>query len=340
MEIKTIFLILFLSAISIFIVSQHFNISLTGMLSGTPTGYTTTNVTVKGTIGAISVLNFPVNFTTRPPGTACQPKAQGGSVGYINVTLNSSNNVNYNVYINGSNLVSSDGASIPVSKIAFNDTDSDTTGCYFGTALSSSPVTETGLTNRPFNQNTTIYFWINTTTGIANNTYTGNLTIFVNSTNGDAENNETWTGLGNLTVIIDKNIEVQWSFVPINFTSLSPGSKANATANQGNPANFSIGANSNIYVDAYINGTDLTCVGGACGTNYIFKGNLTYTNTSYYNGTFRQLSLSWQNFYNWNNTPNNTNLLSYWNISIPSGQSPGNYGGNITGKSVETGTSP
>jgi hypothetical protein len=298
----------------------------------------TANVTVRGTVGAISVYFSPVNFSTINPGNNCNPKVQGGSLAYINISVNESTNTNYDIYFNGTNLISTQGWTIPVANIHFANASN---GCPTGdTNLATSYVTNTtAFTNIPYAiRNVSVYFWVDTLTGYLNDTYTGNISIFVNSST--ATNNETWFGLNNLTLMIDKYIDLSWDFIPINFSSLIPGQGSNAMTNQGNPANLSVNANTNIRVDGYVNGSNLNCNGGGCGTDYIAMGNISFTNASAYNNFITALSLNWQTFTNWNNSGNTSDLLNYWNISIPSAQSPGNYGGNITGKAVDTGTAP
>jgi hypothetical protein len=327
---------LFLVYDALFAVSGYITTPILGFITAT-TAPTTANVTIQGTVGSITVYYYPVNFSTVNPGNACNPKVQAGGVGYIIVEVNSSTNVNYNLYFKGTNIVAGSWT-IPVGNVHFGNTSGL---CPNGdTDLSTSYVTNaTAFTNKPYtSRNTTIYFWIDTSVGWYNDTYNGNLTILVNGT--DAINNETWFGQNNITLTIDKYIDISWDLVPINFTSLIPGQKSNATANQGNPANLSVNANTNIFVDGYVNGSNLNCVGGGCGTDFIGMTNLTFTNVSTYAGPFNTLSSSWQNFNNWNNSGNTSDLLNYWNISIPSAQLPGNYGGNITGKAVDKGTAP
>jgi hypothetical protein len=329
----------------LFGISPYVRSSLLGFASYASSA-TTSNVTVSGTIGAIRVYFFPVNFTTVTPGANCN-KASGFVGGNITVEVNASTNVAYNIYLNGTNLVATGGnPSIAVANVHFSN---ESSSCPAGdTDLSTTYVTNTtAFTGRPYNvRNTTIYFWIDTPTGYLNQTYNGNLTIFVNGTS--ATNNETWTGMNNLTLIMDKNVELSWAFVPVNFSSLIPGQGSNAMTNQGNPSNLSIDANTNIRVDAYVNGSNLTCLaGGGCtvGTHWLGMGNLSYTNLSAYTNFITQLSDVYKGFGNWNNTGNSTgvgvtasDLLSYWNITIPSGQIPGGYGGSVTGKAVDRNT--
>jgi hypothetical protein len=345
MELKFRVAMTFLCIVSLlFVYDVLFGVStfiiapILGLITSTTTP-TTANVTVRGTIGAITVYFSPVNFSTVNPGNNCNPKVQGGSLAYINISLNASTNTNYNIYFLGTALNSTQGINISVATVHFANASN---GCPTGdTELSAVYVTNTtAFTNIPYTtRNVSVYFWVDTPIGSLNTTYTGNITILVNGT--AANNSETWFGLNNLTLMMDKYIDLSWDFAPINFSALTPGTTDNrAMTNQGNPANLSVNVNTNIRVDGYINGSNLNCIGGGCGSNNIAMGNISFTNMSTYNSFITTLSASWQNFMTWNNSGNTSDLLNYWNISIVAAQPPGNYGGNITGKAVDTGTAP
>ncbi len=314
---------------------------------------TTANVTVQGMVGAINVNCWPILFTNtstpeRPPGSlAVFPKLDECNKDYITIWLNDSTNVNWNLYINASDLVDDQGHHIPVSNIVVNSTCNGTVPSPSLISLDTS--FKQICTDMARHNSTDVHFYLNTTpTGQYNNTYRANLMIFVNSSS--AENTESWFGPNNITITIGKLIEIDWnsSTVPINFGSMLPGHSSTAQPNAGWPAKIYSTANTNIFIDLYINGTDLNCLDcspTAENPTSFDSHQITYSNVSsltylhLLNNTLPPTS-TYGDFGDWSMIPNQTEIESWWNITLPSVLESGVYGGEISAKGVDVGTAP
>ena len=331
---------------------------------------TTANVTVAGCLENINVTYYPVNFTLgsgRIPGwTVSKVNIQPYLI--IDMTINT--NINYDTWINASNLLPVNGIGSPIYP---NNITVWTNDCGGGTPASLSITTldyniKKLCSETPYNGGFNLYFNLSIPIAQYNNTYFGNIMIFVNSTHsagGTCPYNVTWFGPNNSTISIITNLEFNWdnSTVPIMFQTLSPGvgftsPSANATLPDGTkggfPSNMTIGRNTNIYTDIYIQGTDLIGYSGQAAIDKYNisigpNGNLTFSNaTSNTNwpSFIKHVNYSYYappyvgDFWNWRGVKNNTNVTSFWNISIPATAKQGSYGGGITAKAVDQGTIP
>lgn len=352
--------ILFLITIScLFILSRFISVK-SQALKEQPT---TANVTISGFLGNIMVQFYPVTFVSAinqpgvQPATTLEtnPKRNEGSVGFIRVNTTTQTNVAWNISMNATDLVDSFGHIIPVSNIYVNSTCNGTKAYMAPLALSKGLQFICGGLGTDFIQkynSADIYFWLSVPAGQFNSTYNGTFWILLNSTfaynNRVFPNASAGDSMNNINTTVKKYVEFSWDFVPINFGTMNPGTSSNATAKQGSPANLTNGAATNIPIDFYINGTDLNS-----GSDIIKSDNITYSNASTDN-----ITLEWPfrvthilnnslpsgpiggDFVNWGLVKNNTNILSFWNITIKPGQPGGVYSGNIYAKAVDSGTKP
>ena len=334
----------------------EFRLAITGKAVEAPT---TLNVTIGGLLGSIQVSNYPINFTIDPglqPRTSYNPKQrEPEGIGYIKVKLNGSNNVDYNVYMNASDLqLVGDSYTIPVDNITINSTCNGTRPSPPLIRLSNSFTEICSGSYEIFRSNSTdIYFFIDIPAGQDNGTYFGDVWILVNSSEATGQNN-TWYGSSNTTVAVKVYIEFQWNSTntPIDFGTLNPGVESNASgSNSGWPASVISGTGTNVFIDIYLNGTNLDCIGGICtpGTHYMGVGNVTYSNATSeptWPDSIRMLNRTLPgsstngDFPNWGHVGNATNTWNFWNISIPSAQIPGDYGGILNAKATEEGEAP
>ena len=321
---------------------------------------TTGNVTVSGFIGDINItpphlVNFTEELTSgRQPGTSLNPK--NNTYPYLTIYLNSTSNSPFYLYINATNLhaASSAGYQIPVTNISVNTSCNATGGePYTLHRLDTSLVaicTDTVGQAVPAYMSANVYFYIDIPHGMYNDTYTGNITIWVNYTAGVG--NATWFGIYNTTVTVRKYIEATWNETasPISFGTLAPGSMSNAT-DETFPTSLISGTGTNVFIDWYINGTDLV------NDTYAYKilaANLTYSNATSYetwpanlttlNNTLPADPTDWGStsgdWPNWGNRGNNSDTWVFFNITIVPGQQPGLYKGNLTGRAVELDEDP
>ena len=326
---------------------------------------TTANVTVSGFVDNLIVTYFPVNFTRQTgggpeivgisPGTNDNPKRN--VYPFLNVTTGMNTNVIYNISLNATSMSDGAGHTIPVNNIWVNYT-----CCYLTCTQYSTPIY---LSNnfqylcRDLNPDgyAQIYFYLNIPNGQYNNTYNGNIWIYANSSlAGQGVNNRTWYGPGNTTVYIRKRIDISWTLAPIDFAVVSPGQQANATLNKGWPTNITVGSPTNVYVDLYVNGSDLQGLTGAAIGQTIVSKNITYANSTHNNynsngpqppgseywhtlNNTRPVTSSRGDFVNWGMIPNRTDVYSYWNINVPSVEG-GQYGGDVVASAVDAGTNP
>jgi hypothetical protein len=214
--------------------------------------------------------------------------------------------------------------------------------------------------------------------GTPGTSYTGDFCIFVN---GSGSNNQSWcgrtsVGINGTNVTVQVTRDAAWTLQPITFgASLIPRDQYyNASDWLGFPTNITNGIKTNVLVDLYINGTDLNrTLGPVSGfTSVIYSGNVTYSNATDPTRTrisledpsvwppaaLRKLNHTLPNnptddrpwgggdFQKWHNIINDSQIYSYWNISIPTALmitpalAPGTYVANITGKIVPSGESP
>jgi len=348
------FLIIFLIFIIGFIVSweiPEFRFFITGRVAEPSVPSTTANVTVYGQLGDITVYFNPVNFTYSDVGEApgaTYPKVNAGGVEYIRVNLTANNNMEWDIYMNASDLTDGAGHTIPVQNISVNSTCAGQKGTPSLITLSNQLQIICGDpmgddSDIDLHAYADIYFYLFIPAGQYNNTYNGNLWIYVNHTGTDpVGDNRTWYGPNNITVKVKQFIEIVWSLVPIEFGSMAPQAKSNATNNKGFPANVTNTAVTNVFIDLYINGTNLVS-----GANFIGVGNVSYSNATSlatWPSSIKDLSLSFPavgtTFNNWKHIKNNTDTLSYWNISIPTAQPGGVYEGTVNAKATEEGQDP
>jgi len=211
--------------------------------------------------------------------------------------------------------------------------------------------------------------------------YTGDFCIFVN---GSGSNNQTWcgrtsVGINGTNVTVQVTRDASWTLQPISFgfgTSLIPRDMYyNASDWLGFPTNITNGIKTNVLVDLYINGTDLNRTEGPITgfTSVIYSGNVTYSNatdptrtrislkdpTVWPPAALRKLEHTLPNnptdggrtwgggdFSKWHNIINDSQVYSYWNISIPTAAmidpplASGTYVANITGKIIPAGEPP
>jgi len=352
------FLILFLIIIVSFVVFweiPEFRFMLTGRVAIPSVGGTTANVTIYGKLGNITVYFNPVNFTSSDVGEApgaTYPKVNAGGVGYIRVNLTVDNNMEWDMYMNASDLTDGAGHTIPVGSISVNSS------CD---GQKSTPVSLISLSNDlksicgdqdgdnsdiDAHNYADIEFYLFIPAGQYNATYNGHIWIYVNHTGTEPTgDNRTWYGPYNITVKVKQFIEISWSLVPISFGSLSPDTKSNATCGTGGegcgwPANLTNSANTNVFIDLYVNGTHLVNPAN----DIIGVGNISYSNASLVDNwpdSIIDLSLSFPaqgtTFDNWQHVRNDTDILSRWNISIPIAQPGGVYNGSVNAKAVEEG---
>jgi len=328
----------------------EFRFMITGKLTGS--AETAANVTITGFIGDIIVTPpLLVNFTVAGS-SGLQPgnsyNAKQNVFAYFTVNLNTTSNSPYDLYINASAMTGAvSGYTIPVANISVNTSCNDTGGePYTMHRLSTSMIaicTGTVGQSVPIYSSANVYFYLDIPAGQYNDTYTGNIWLLANYSGVDS--NSTWSGPNNSTGKVRTYIEASWNSTssPISFGSLSPGSSSNAT-DETFPASLQSGAATNVFIDWYINGSNLIS-----GSDSIGVGNLTYANATsneyWPNGTL-PLSLTLPDattngdFSNWGDVGNGSDTWVWFNISIPAGQQAGIYNGTLIGKAVEEGEDP
>jgi hypothetical protein len=331
---------------------------------------TTANVTILGFLGDIIIKNSPVNFTVGDglsPGTDDNPKANGPGIyppnhGYIEINTSSGTNVVYNITINASYMIDTFGTSkINVSEIKINSSD-----CGIFTPIELSYTLQPICQEVQSKQTVKIYFYLDVPVGQYNNTYNGEFWVYIYSNKADPNNNNrTWHGtIGNTTAKIKPVIDIVWELKPITFGTLIPGAIANATKDRGFPTNISSTPLTNVYVDLYLNGTDLFNLADT--TFFIGSNNITYSNATDINGddypenwpsgisplSHSFIKRTWTDvrygkfyefggeFPNFGLIPNNTYRLSWWNITIPLGMIGGDYVGDLRAKAIEANYDP
>jgi len=348
---------------------------------------TTANVSILGNLGSILVDYLPVNFTA---GSGLIPavldyEKQTWGLGYIRVYTNTTTNVPWCLYINGTDVwVDGDSGSteapIPVNNITVNTTCNGSTTatdvrlatgapqelCCGGDAIGSKSFTD-------------VYFYLDVPAGWGNRSYNGVFWLYADAPTADpAHNNETWySGLINGTAaVVRRYYEISISNVSVMFGALAPRLQPyNATPTDaptnytGWPATFTNGAASNVFIDMYINGTDLNGTTGDAATGWNGApskillndggsppdhGNLTYSNATDeflraaedYHIVEYNLRATTQCLgsplltANWCRIENNTDKSNWWNISIEPGVLGGDYGGLVNYKAVDTGYVP
>jgi len=347
-EKRTILFPLILFSVIIFTIFVVFH-SMTSVIGQSERGENTTvNITIRGYLDNIIVKEFPVNFTVDiglAPGTDNNPK---WGIPYLNISTGKNTNVKWNVSMNASSMTDSIGHFIPVKEIKVNYscfTDGSQIDFPDLTELSynlQSLCGDIGLTPDSY---ALIYFYLDVPAGQYNSTYYGDLWFHVNSSEAmtGEGNNRSWYGPNNTTVTIKKRIDIKWTLTPINFGIVNPGTKVNATKNQGWPTNVTIGSATNVPVDLYINGTDLN------GPEFIDSQNITYSNATsenewpfihshLLNNTLPSFSTK-GDFTNWGSIPNNTDVFSYWEMNVPN-VAGGDYSANVIAKAIEAGGDP
>lgn len=313
---------------------------------------TTVNVTIGGNLDDIIVQYLPVNFTVGDigiaPGVDDYPKQNIQP--FLNVSTGVNTNVRWNISINATNMTDGLGNSIPVNEIKVNYT------CYKSTGeiqsflpylieLSYDPRNLCGYEGLEPNGYVWIYFFLDVPAGQYNSTYYGNIWIYADAAEASpGYNNKTWYGPGNTTAKIKTRKDIKWTLTPIMFGLAIPNTKKNATENQGWPTNITIGAATNIQVDLYINGTDLIGSSDRVGSHNITYSNATseaewpfpYVHTL--NNTLPDDSTG-GDFANWGNISRNTDVFSYWEMTVPNVPG-GAYYGDVVAKVVDTGYDP
>jgi hypothetical protein len=252
---------------------------------------TTANVTIMGHVGYLIVNYTPIVFTPIPsgsdnglqPGTRDNPKVartdlRPNDKTFVRVSTNSSSNVNWCLYINGTDVnmtLNPIYQYIPINNISFNTSCNGSYSAPWPTKRLSYGMQEVCCgSNKIGPRNfTDIYFYIDIPAGWLNQTYDGALWFYANGTSTPAEDNSTWygtrgsgAGQGNTSAIVRQYIEFSLGWVPIGFGTMTPGTTSNASvtpAPAGFPSNVTIGRATNIYVDLYVNGTNLVGISGA-----------------------------------------------------------------------------
>jgi hypothetical protein len=369
---------------------------------------TTANVTIMGHVGYLIVNYTPVNFTPIPsgldnglqPSTRDNPKIaqtylRPSDKPFVRVSTNESSNVNWCLYINGTDLngtLTPIYQYIPVNNISFNTSCNGSYSTPWPTKRLSYDLQQVccGVNSIGSRSFTDIYFYIDIPAGWLNTTYDGAIWLFANGTNNPSEDNSTWYGTrgsvpgqGNTSATIRQYIEFSLGWVPINFGTMAPQTSSNATSTptpQGFPSNVTIGRATNIYVDVYVNGTNLNGTSGSAATAWnnapaqINASQITYANTTlggldtvvgnsiFYKtlnwvrpaatdclNTSNSLNSNWcgvRQYKNQGLPMNTTDINSFWNITIPGttlGGIPtpaGTFGGDIAFKVVRSGRNP
>jgi len=313
---------------------------------------TTVNVTVTGNLDKLIVDFFPVDFGSGMPGNSNPYPKENPPQPFLNVTTGPNNNVQWNISINGTDMINELGNIIPVNNISFNFTRGEPGGIEtdWPSFKNLSESTITFLKDLNPRDYVKIFFYLNIPVGSANGTYNG--TIWIHASSNQATpgyNNYTWTGFNNTTVTVLVTFGIEWGLKPIRFGTLSPGTnEARAIDDYGWPTNVTVVDNTNILVDLYVNGTDLVGPGVIGSTNVIYSN---YTNNNYtitpdlINSTSHTLNLDrppnpvYGDFDNWGGVGNKTDVFSFWNITIPTVPG-GDYEGNVTARIFPTGRDP
>lgn len=324
---------------------------------------TTANVTVTGWLGPINVTHFPVNFTV---GSGLAPLGDNTNYSktnepYLNVTILSST-VNWNISVNASDMISDDGYRIADYEIKFNRSCCNSGGCVDNaTLVELSNAFQSVCENQERDGHVLIYFYLDIPAGQPPGTYYGNLTFYAHSNEaGTGVNNRIWYGEDNTTVTVRIYKEIHWSLTPIQFGVATPGTPKDAELNEGWPTNITVDARTNIFVDLYVNGTDLNWTDWGpvppTGETLIDSHNITYANSTwdYYDNTGpyptgeevwhlleneRPATPPYGDFANWASIKNNTDVYSYWNITVPNVE-PGDYYGDVIARVFDEGTIP
>jgi len=344
-----IFIIIFIGFMSFYSIK-----SVTGQSGGSQN--TTVNITVGGNLDKLIVDYFPVNFTLGDsglaPGVDDYPQRNNE---YLSVSTGMNTNVRWNVSINATNMTDGMGNYIPVNEIKVSYT------CYtdgfkidytYKIDLAHTPrylsCENGGKTGLAPDGYVWVYFFLDVPTGQYNSTYNGDIWFDAVSLEAREGYNESiWYGPNNTTAKIKTRIDIKWTLTPINFGFVVPGHHANATNNQGWPTNITIGAATNVPVDLYIKGSDLT---SSNTPDIIYSHNITYSNAinetewpfpyvHTLNNTLPDDSTN-GDFANWGNISRDTNVYSYWEITQVPNVLSGDYSGNVVAKAVEAGNDP
>jgi len=336
--------------------------SVTGQIGSSEN--TTVNITIRGYLDNLTVDYFPVNFTVDSgfgpggiaPGTDDNPKQNQP---FLNVSTGGNTNVRWNVSINATNMTDGLGHSIPVNEIKVNY------ACYTdGSQIENLGLIElshdpqylfcdnpgTGNKDLAHNGYILVNFFLDVPAGQYNSTYSGDIWFHAISLEAMNDyNKSTWYGPGNTTATIKTRIDIKWYLTPIYFGIVNPGDQVNATCKPlslnpgcGWPTNITIGSANNVPVDLYINGTDLR------GPETIDSNNITYSNATSESqwpasvhplNNELPLSSTRGDFADWGNISRGTDVLSYWNMSVPR-VFGGDYSGDVVAKAVEVGRNP
>jgi len=353
---------------------------------------TTANVTISGYLDTINVHCIPVSFSeTKPVFSDSGSYEKDAECGNNTITIDPADNTNeyWNLYMNATDLTDGEGHWINISYylnhpdygaiLQVNTTCGDNSGGmgsptgYITLGYELKPIC--GLAGNRFGpiQNPAIEFNITIPSGTYNATYTGDFCIFINKTGVDAVNNQTWCGIttvgsDQMNVTISKTREIAWTLNPITFgESQSPSLEYyNASDWLGFPTNITSGLKTNIFVDLYINGTDLVKLGvhDPLFINVITSHNVTYSNSTDPTRTriTNKEPVVWPpadtkelehnlpdvsthgDFTTWTMIENNTHVYGYWNMTVPVLSpltiAPGTYVANITAKITDVGEDP
>jgi hypothetical protein len=126
-------------------------------------------------------------------------------------------------------------------------------------------------------------------------------------------------------------VETSISPGSIAFGSFDPGTSNNAASN--NPINITVTPNTNVNVDTYASGTNLT---NASSTMAI--GNMSVSKTS--GGAKTALTNSFPGTPYYSNIAPNSIEQYFFYLTVPAGQASGDYTSTITIKTVQTGVAP
>jgi len=341
---------------------------------------TTANVTISGYLDSIIVGCIPVSFSNSSnlvfPDGGTYPKVEDCHSPNITIGLSPMTNVAWYFYMNATDLIDDQGHEINITDPNYLlQVDTDCGGvrtlspinldyslvpiCDFSTTGIDNPIDALEVVG--------VSFFLTVPDGTYNNTFKGSFSIWINST--ASTNDVDWAGVDQLNVTVQKSYELYWTLAPISFGTLSPRlDPYNATNYLGFPTNLTVGPKTNIFVDLYINGTDLVKEGDpaefiAIGDN----GNVTYSNatggagnegsnepTDWPNST-KELDYTlpidvpaWGggDFSNWYMIGNSSHVFSYWNMTVLTAPPlerpivPGIYVANLTAKIIDAGFDP
>jgi hypothetical protein len=391
MNFKDLMIYLFAIFLILTLVSKYNNMQLVKAQAQGPVTQTTANVSISGWLDDINVSCIPINFnatkTVYSDSQSYEKDSECGNANYIMIDPGPSTNEKWNLYMNATDLTDGQGHWINISYPGYdailqvNATCGDQSQTpYITLSYDITPICS--LVAEQFEPLGIANVSINITipAGVYNATYTGDFCVYINKTNGPNVNIKSWCGntfLGfdQINVTISPTLDIAKSLEPIMFGEQRPQLEPyDALEGQGFPMNITSGLKTNIFIDLYINGTDLDrSLGPLAG----YEDTITSYNVTYSNATApsririgdntpavwppKDTNLLEHNlpdnptdgdrviwgggdFLDWHMVSNDTHIYSYWNMTVPIDMSlalaPGVYDGDITAKIVDAGRDP